>query len=55
MGDAADDARDTEEMWEELKDLHRNGICDNDCPYCSDEFYPLFDFQVLDEDDEIPF
>ena len=50
MGDAADDARDTEEMWEELKDIHRSKLCDPfDCPYCNDEFEPLFNFQVFDD------
>ena len=46
MGDAADDARDTEEFWEELKYNHNNGGCAPDCPYCDEEFEPLFGFQV---------
>jgi len=46
MGTAADDARDTEEFWEELKWLHNRGECDLDCPYCNDDFEPLFSFQV---------
>ena len=51
MGDGADDARDTEELWEELKWDHKNGFCskDDNCPYCNKDFDPLFAFQVLDE------
>ena len=47
MGDAADDARDTEEMWEELQWQHKSNMCDVDCPYCNPDFEPLFEHQVL--------
>lgn len=48
MGTAADDTRDIEEMWEELKLDHMLGICTPyDCPYCDPDFEPLFAFQDL--------
>ena len=33
MTDAADDAREREEYWEDLKIFHDVGMCDWDCPY----------------------
>ena len=45
MGDAADDARDTEEMWDEMRDMHVAGTCDADCPFCDPDFEPFFQFQ----------
>lgn len=51
MGDAADDLRDTEETWEEMKQEHRNGVCLPDCPYCNPGFEPLFGFRVIEEEE----
>jgi hypothetical protein len=45
MGDGAEDARHTEELWEELWHAHDAGMCDDDCPFCDPEFEPLFSFQ----------
>ena len=42
---AADNARDTEKLWKELQYLHDIGQCDSDCPYCNEDFEPLFQFQ----------
>ena len=53
MGIHADDARDQEEDWHDMKMDHKAGLCDPDrCPYCNKHFVPLFSFQHLDEDDE---
>ena len=51
MGDAADDARDTEEMWANLRWAHKNKQCGlyDDCPYCDEDFEPLFAFQRLED------
>jgi len=38
MGDAGDDARDTEEFRQELECLHDSGDCDFDCPYCNKDY-----------------
>ena len=50
MGDAADDARDTEELWDAMRANHTAnqalGVpCSDDCPFCDPEFEPLFHFQ----------
>jgi len=50
MGDAADDARDTEEMWNDLKEAHTMKACEEDCPYCNPDFKPLFGYQSLTDD-----
>ena len=49
MGDAADDARDEEELWEEMRWDHKPGRClgSPDCPFCNSDFEPLFTFQEL--------
>ena len=53
MGDAADDARNQEEDWHDMKMEHKYGMCNTyTCPYCNPDFVPLFGFQHLDEDDE---
>ena len=53
MGIHADDARDMEEDWHDMKMDHKHGRCDTyTCPYCNADFVPLFEFQHLDEDDE---
>ena len=46
MGDAADDARDTEELWDELWQDHEWLWCGPDCPYCDPDFEPLSEFQA---------
>ena len=50
MGDAADDARETEENWLMVKFAHMAARCEPDCPYCNPDFEPLFAFQKLDEE-----
>ena len=45
MSEATDDTKDIEELWEELRYLHNTGECDLDCPYCNDEFKPIFLYQ----------
>ena len=53
MGIHADDARDQEEDWHDMKMDHKAGRCRLDtCPYCNEDFVPLFSFQHFDEDDE---
>jgi len=53
MGDGADDARATEEMWQELRDAHNAGVCGGydpvygSCPYCNPEFEPMFEHEEL--------
>jgi hypothetical protein len=50
MGDGADDARRTEELWEDLQMRHHAKVCDpDDCPYCDPDFKPFFTHQVLRE------
>jgi hypothetical protein len=53
MGDAADDARDTEEMWHDMKIAHKAGTCEGnpECPYCDPDFKPFFAYQVLCEEE----
>jgi len=50
MGDAAEDARDTEEMWDDLRYSHKIKTCDDDCPFCSPEFKSLWAFQHRPKD-----
>ena len=53
MGIHADDARDQEENWHDMKMDHKYKRCNPDtCPYCSKDFEPLFSFQHFDEDEE---
>uniref|UniRef100_A0A6H2A0C4 Uncharacterized protein n=1 Tax=viral metagenome TaxID=1070528 RepID=A0A6H2A0C4_9ZZZZ len=46
MNDGADEARDEEEFWEGLKRAHNIKKCEPGCPYCDEEFEPLFNFQI---------
>ena len=52
MGDAADDARDTDELWDELWQDHKWNRCggSEDCPFCNHNFVPLFEFQAPREE-----
>ena len=34
MGEAADDARERHDFWDELEMLHDMGECEDDCPFC---------------------
>jgi len=55
MGDAADDARDQEEAWDDMRERHSTGKCFKDeCPFCDDDFEPLFTFQNRPEKIETP-
>jgi len=49
MSTATDDARETEEMWGRLRDAHNRGECEPNCPYCEEDFEPLFSFQYNGE------
>lgn len=52
MGIHAEDARDEEEMWADLKAAHKAKVCNIDtCPYCNEDFVPLFSFQCLEDED----
>lgn len=52
MGMHADDARDEEEMWEEMWWEHKNKMCSGtpDCPFCDPDFIPFFTFQCPREE-----
>jgi len=50
MGDYADDARDMEEDYEDMKRAHKAKRCiSHECPYCDPDFIPFFSFQNLEE------
>ena len=45
MSEAAEDLRDLEEYWRELKMTHQLDKCLDDCPYCDDTFEVMWDLQ----------
>ena len=47
MGIHAEDARDEEERWDEMRALHQNNMCKESeyCPFCDPDFVPLFTYQ----------
>jgi hypothetical protein len=52
MGDAADDARDTEEMWHDMKIAHKAGTCEGnpECPYCDPDFKKIILIGIAGQD-----
>lgn len=55
MGDHADDARDQEEDWADMRRAHKSGLCKSFdyCPYCDPEFVPFFTFQDINCPDDV--
>jgi len=52
MGIHADDARDEEEDWADMRAFHKSGLCKtfDYCPYCDPDFVPFFEHQAYIEE-----